>query len=157
LAVELQTQESKVGAMVCVNDMWNEKEPEKCHKLVDTLVAECTSLTTPPRRQRRVYAWGELERQRGLQPILQKWGHIVRNLGGGSHLKEYIFKITGGTGKYAGAKGGGTYKSDQYAFRRRIRRQDRAAVVCPLVRKRKAGPFGGRIGPAKWTRGEASK
>jgi hypothetical protein len=27
----------------------------------------------------------------------------------GSHLKEYIFKITGGTGKYAGAKGGGTY------------------------------------------------
>src|SRR5262245_38829860 len=75
----------------------------------------------------------------------------------GSPLKEYIFKITGGTGKFAGAKGGGTYKSDQYAFQRHIRRQDRAAVVCPLVRKRKAGPFGGRIGPAKWTRGEASK
>ena len=27
----------------------------------------------------------------------------------GSHLKEYIFKVTGGTGKYEGAKGGGTY------------------------------------------------
>jgi hypothetical protein len=27
----------------------------------------------------------------------------------GSHLKEYTFKITGGTGKYQGASGGGTY------------------------------------------------
>ena len=27
----------------------------------------------------------------------------------GSHLKEYIYKITGGTGKYEGASGGGTY------------------------------------------------
>ena len=27
----------------------------------------------------------------------------------GSHLKEYTFKITGGTGKYEGASGGGTY------------------------------------------------
>ena len=27
----------------------------------------------------------------------------------GSHLKEYIYKITGGTGKYQGATGGGTY------------------------------------------------
>ena len=27
----------------------------------------------------------------------------------GSHLKEYPWKITGGTGKYEGASGGGTY------------------------------------------------
>jgi hypothetical protein len=27
----------------------------------------------------------------------------------GSHLKEYTYKYTGGTGKYAGASGGGTY------------------------------------------------
>ena len=27
----------------------------------------------------------------------------------GSHLKEYIYKWTGGTGKYEGASGGGTY------------------------------------------------
>ena len=26
----------------------------------------------------------------------------------GSHLKEYIYKNTGGTGKYEGASGGGT-------------------------------------------------
>ena len=27
----------------------------------------------------------------------------------GSHLKEYSYKTTGGTGKYPGASGGGTY------------------------------------------------
>jgi hypothetical protein len=27
----------------------------------------------------------------------------------GSHLKEYPYKITGGTGKFQGASGGGTY------------------------------------------------
>ena len=27
----------------------------------------------------------------------------------GSHLKEYTYKNTGGTGKYEGASGGGTY------------------------------------------------
>jgi hypothetical protein len=27
----------------------------------------------------------------------------------GSHLKEYTYKYTGGTGKYDGATGGGTY------------------------------------------------
>lgn len=30
----------------------------------------------------------------------------------GSHLKEYIYKWTGGTGKYEGASGGGTYTLD---------------------------------------------
>ena len=34
----------------------------------------------------------------------------------GSHLKEYLYKITGGTGKYEGASGGGTYTSE--AFKR---------------------------------------
>ena len=30
----------------------------------------------------------------------------------GSHLKEYMYKYTGGTGKYQGASGGGTYMYD---------------------------------------------
>ena len=30
----------------------------------------------------------------------------------GSHLKEYAYKYTGGTGKYKGASGGGTYTSE---------------------------------------------
>jgi hypothetical protein len=31
----------------------------------------------------------------------------------GSHLKEYIYKNTGGTGKYEGAGGGGTYTLEE--------------------------------------------
>ena len=30
----------------------------------------------------------------------------------GSHLKEYPYKYTGGTGKYEGARGEGTYTSE---------------------------------------------
>ena len=30
----------------------------------------------------------------------------------GSHLKEYTYKNTGGTGKYEGARGGGTYMNE---------------------------------------------
>ena len=30
----------------------------------------------------------------------------------GSHLKEYVCKFTGGTGKYEGVSGGGTYTSE---------------------------------------------
>jgi hypothetical protein len=31
----------------------------------------------------------------------------------GSHLKEYTYKNTGGTGKYEGAGGGGTYTLEE--------------------------------------------
>ena len=31
----------------------------------------------------------------------------------GSHLKEYTYKNTGGTGKYEGASGGGTYTLEE--------------------------------------------
>jgi hypothetical protein len=31
----------------------------------------------------------------------------------GSHLKEYSYKWTGGTGKYEGASGGGTYTLEE--------------------------------------------
>jgi len=31
----------------------------------------------------------------------------------GSHLKEYTYKWTGGTGKYEGASGGGTYTNEE--------------------------------------------
>ena len=31
----------------------------------------------------------------------------------GSHLKEYTLKYTGGTGKYEGASGGGTYTLEE--------------------------------------------
>ena len=43
-----------------------------------------------------------LEGRRDLYRYLESWEE-------GSHLKEYTYKITGGTGKYQGASGGGTY------------------------------------------------
>ena len=40
-----------VGAMACVNDKWDEKEPEKGHKLVD-FAGRCINVPTiPPRRK----------------------------------------------------------------------------------------------------------
>ena len=39
-----------VGAMACVNDKWDEKEPEKGHKLVD-YAGRCINVPTiPPQR-----------------------------------------------------------------------------------------------------------
>ena len=38
-----------------------------------------------------------------------KGGKVYESWEEGSHLKEYKFKYTGGTGKYEGASGGGTY------------------------------------------------
>ena len=36
-----------VGAMACVNDKWDETEPEKGHKLVD-FAGRCINVTTDP-------------------------------------------------------------------------------------------------------------
>jgi hypothetical protein len=38
-----------VGAMACVNDKWDEKEPEKGHKLVD-FAGRCINVPNDPRR-----------------------------------------------------------------------------------------------------------
>ena len=39
--------------------------------------------------------------------------HCLDHLAGRLALKEYPYEFTGGTGKYKGAKGGGTYKYDE--------------------------------------------
>ena len=41
------------------------------------------------------------------------WDKPNDNWEEGSHLKEYTYKNTGGTGKYAGASGGGTYTLEE--------------------------------------------
>ena len=45
----------------------------------------------------------------GPAPEHLEWRQATRSWEEGSHLKEYPFKWTGGTGKYEGARGGGTY------------------------------------------------
>ena len=54
----------------------------------------------------------------------------------GSALKEYTYKITGGTGKYQDASGGGTYyvrKPDGYSIYRR--HLPRARSCCPSAHR----------------------
>ena len=42
-----------------------------------------------------------------------KGGKVYESFEEGSHLKEYTAKFTGGTGKYEGASGSGTYIYEQ--------------------------------------------
>ena len=107
---------SDVGAMACVNDKWDEKEPEKGHKLVD-FAGRCISVPTDAAPKSAGDCVGNYEYMpdeswkgsgtctytfKGGDKLSDSWEE-------GSHLKEYTYKFTGGTGKYAGASGGGTY------------------------------------------------
>ena len=108
----------EAGAMACVTDKWDEKEPEKGHKLVD-YAGRCVVVPDDPaapkihrglRGKVRVHARRELEGRRDLHRHLSRAEtRSPRPWEEGSHLKEYTYKITGGTGKYQGASGGGTY------------------------------------------------
>ena len=104
------------GAIACVNDKWDVKEPEKGHKLVDA-VQRCVIIPNDAAQPKFVEdCVGKYE----YMPD-KSWkaaGTCTDNIGGdkrydsweeGSHLKEYTYKITGGTGKYENASGGGTY------------------------------------------------
>ena len=108
---------NEVGAIACVNDKWDESEPDKGHKLVDSLVDAYSSPTIPPHRSPRRIAWGststcQIRAGRATGPALTPLKVETRpnhSWEEGSHLKEYTYKNTGGTGKYEGASGGGTY------------------------------------------------
>ena len=106
----------QTGVIVCVNDKWDEKEPEKGHKLVDA-VQRCAIIPNHPAQPKFIQdcvgkyeympdetwkASGTCTDNIGKDKRYESWEE-------GSHLKEYPWKITGGTGKYEGASGGGTY------------------------------------------------
>ena len=111
------TTKEEAGAFVCVTDKWDEKEPEKGHKLVDAAM-RCVSV--PDDASSPKYAQdckGKYEYQpdgswkaagtctntyKGGDTSFESWEE-------GSHLKEYIYKRTGGTGKHQGISSEGTY------------------------------------------------
>ena len=106
-----------VGAMACVNDKWDEKEPEKGHKLVD-FAGRCINVPTDPAAPKNAgdcvgkyeYMPDESWKGSGTCTYTFKGGDTLSDSWEeGSHLKEYTYKFTGGTGKYEGAGGGGTY------------------------------------------------
>ena len=110
-----------VGAIACVNDKWDVKEPEKDHKLVD-FAGRCVRIPDDPAAPKATadcvgkfeYMPDKSYKGSGTCTYTFKGGDKL-NLSWeeGSHLKEYTTKNTGGTGKYEGASGGGTYTLEE--------------------------------------------
>ena len=105
------------GAIACVNDKWTELEPEK-----DTswpiLSSRCVLIPNDPAQPKYTqdcvgkyeYMPDKSWKATGTCTNTYKGGDKrYETWEEGSHLKEYTFKTTGGTGKYEGASGGGTY------------------------------------------------
>ena len=108
---------NEAAAMACVNDKWDEKEPDKGHKLVD-FAGRCINIPNDPAAPRSAgdcvgkyeYLADRSWKGSGTCTYTFKGGDKINDSWEeGSHLKEYTYKYTGGTGKYEGASGGGTY------------------------------------------------
>jgi hypothetical protein len=111
----------EVGAHVCVNDKWEETEPEKGHKLVD-YAGRCVHIPDDPAATRYAgecagkYEYMPDDSWKGSGTCTETFASgdkLYETWEEGSHLKEFQYRTTGGTGKYEGAKGGGTYQLDE--------------------------------------------
>lgn len=107
----------EAGALACFTDKWDEKELEKGHKLVDA-VFRCVSVPDDAAAPKNTedcavkyeYKPDDSWKGTGTCTLTFKNGDKVTDeVEEGSHLKEYTYKRTGGTGKYQGVSGGGTY------------------------------------------------
>ena len=110
-----------VGAIACVNDKWDVKEPEKGHKLID-YAGRCVNIPDDPAAPKSTaecvgkyeYMPDESWKGSGTCTYTYKGGDTLTDAWQeGSDLKEYPYKNTGGTGKYQGASGGGTYTLEE--------------------------------------------
>jgi hypothetical protein len=108
---------NEAGALACVNDKWDEKEVEKGHKFVD-FAGRCIGIPTDSGAPKYAedcvgkyeYMPDETWKGSGTCTYTFKSGDKMSDSWEeGSDLKEYRYTITGGTGKYEGARGGGTY------------------------------------------------
>ena len=104
------------GAMACVTDKWEVKEPEKGHKLVDAamrcvLIPDDRAEPTISQDCIGNYEYMPDESWKGSGTCTDNYpdGKINLTWEEGSDLKEYTYSKTGGTGKYQGVTGGGTY------------------------------------------------
>jgi len=106
----------EAGVLVCVNDKWDEKELDKGHKLVD-FAGRCGNVPDDATAEKySEECVGKYEympdgswKGSGSCKLKFKDGEMSDTWEEGSHVKEYTYVYTGGTGKFAGAKGGGTY------------------------------------------------
>jgi hypothetical protein len=107
----------EAGALACVTDKWDEKEVDKGHKLVDASV-RCIDIPNDPAapkysqecKGKYEYMPDQSWKATGTCTDTYKDGDTkFETWEEGSYLKEYTYKVDGGTGKYQGASGGGTY------------------------------------------------
>jgi hypothetical protein len=108
------------GSMALVIDKWDESEPDKGHKLVD-YAGRCVGIPDDPTAPKVTCdCIGKYEyipdgswKGSGTCTVTFKGGDTLQETWEeGSHLKEYPYKYTGGTGKYEGTSGEGTYTSE---------------------------------------------
>jgi hypothetical protein len=111
---------NEAGTVACATDKWDEKEIEKGHKLVE-YAGRCVCIDNDPAVPSRPHECvGKYEympdgswKGSGTCTSNYKDGDkLYQSFEEGSDLKEYIYKWTGGTGKYQDASGGGTYTSE---------------------------------------------
>jgi hypothetical protein len=112
---------NEVGAIACVNDKWDVKEPEKGHKLID-YAGRCVHIPDDPAAQKSAddcvgkYEYmpdGSWKGSGSCTLNFKDKSGITGTWEEGSHLKEYTWTVTDGTGKYKGAKGGSTYTLEE--------------------------------------------
>ena len=100
-----------MGALACVTDKWDVKEPEKGHKLVD-YAGRCVDIPDDTAAEKFTEdCTGNYEYM--PDGSWKASGTCTRTHKGGSQLKDNPYKITGGTGKHGGARGGGTYTLEE--------------------------------------------
>jgi hypothetical protein len=111
---------NETGAFACVTDKWDESEPEKGHKVVE-YAGRCVHIPDDPAAPKcptdcvGKYEYMPDKSWKGSGTCTWTFkgaDKVYEAFEEGSHLKEYSYKITGGTGKYEGASGGGTYTFD---------------------------------------------
>ena len=113
---------NEAGAIACVNDKWDVKEPEKGHKLVD-YAGRCVLIPDDAAAPKSTAdCVGKYEYQpdgsfKGSGTCTGKFKEagdtMTHTWEESSDLKEYPYKFTGGTGKHEGASGGGTYTMEE--------------------------------------------
>lgn len=110
----------EIGTIACVTDKWKESELEKGHKLVDyasrcVLVPDDTAAPKASEDCEGNYEYmadGTWKGSGTCTDSFQGGDKKFITWQEGSHLKEYAYTATGGTGKFQGVSGGGTYKYD---------------------------------------------
>ena len=110
----------EAGVIVCVNDKWEEKEQKPGHKVVD-YAGRCVKVpdnaATPKVTEDCTGQYEYLPDGvwSGSGSCTAKYNSndtISVTWAESSQLKEWTYTATGGTGKYKGIVGGGTYRYD---------------------------------------------